>query len=193
MSKGKEHEPAEVSQAVFHCLASGACCALLLIGCGGSAVRSTTPFLPPVGNAPLASPTPLAVDRLSLLPTLPADATAQSHAASCHNDLQFLEDLTIPDGTLVAPGAALDKQWRVKNSGDCNWDERYRLRLVNGNALGAEPEQALYPARAGAEAVLRILFTAPLEAGTYYSEWQAYAPDNTSFGDPVFLQVIVSP
>ena len=74
----------------------------------------------------------------------------------------------------MAPGSTLDKQWLVQNSGDCNWDARYRLRLISGDALGAATEQALYPARAGTQATLRILFTAPQEAGDYVSEWQAF-------------------
>lgn len=165
---------------------------LCLHGCGERAAAPTL-FVPPGGHVLSLSPTPLPADQYSLLATATPSAAAPLPVSPCRNNLQFLEDLTIPDGTLVAPGSLLDKQWRVKNSGDCHWDSRYRLRLVNGEALGATPEQALYPARAGTEAVLRIQFTAPLEAGVYRSEWQAYAPDNTPFGDPVFIEIIVSP
>jgi methionine-rich copper-binding protein CopC len=54
-------------------------------------------------------------------------------------------------------------------------------------------EQALYPARAGAQAKLRILFTAPQAAGTYQSSWQAIAPDGTAFGAVVSIQITISP
>jgi hypothetical protein len=90
------------------------------------------------------------------------------------NGLTFISDLTIDDDTVVTPGSSLDKQWLVQNSGTCNWDGRYRLRLINDVALGALPEQALYPARAGLQATVRINFTAPMDAGTYTSDWQAF-------------------
>ncbi len=51
---------------------------------------------------------------------------------ACINNLTYLEDLTLPDGTVVKPGESLDKRWLVENSGTCNWDENYRLffRLI---------------------------------------------------------------
>ncbi|HTX93069.1 MAG TPA: NBR1-Ig-like domain-containing protein [Anaerolineales bacterium] len=111
----------------------------------------------------------------------------------CVTGLSFLYDITIPDGTAVAPGSRLDKQWLVQNSGSCNWDDSYRLRLVSGNAMGAPTEQALFPARAGTQATIRIVFTAPQDAGEYTSEWQAYAPDGTPFGTSFFIKITVSP
>jgi hypothetical protein len=101
--------------------------------------------------------------------------------------------LTVPDGSLIPPGASIDKQWLVTNSGTCDWDSSYRLRFVGGDPLGADAEQALYPARAGRQATLRILFTAPAAAGTYQSAWQAISPDGTAFGDAIYITVNVSP
>jgi hypothetical protein len=85
----------------------------------------------------------------------------------------------------------VDKQWLVTNSGTCNWDSKYRLKWVGGDPLGAAAEQALYPARAGTEVTLRILFTAPAEPGTYGSTWQAFDPDGIAFGDPVYVEIVV--
>jgi hypothetical protein len=103
----------------------------------------------------------------------------------------FLEDLTIPDGTQVAPGEPLDKRWRVQNGGTCNWDQTYGIQLIGGPELGAPNEQALYPARSGSEAVIRMLFTAPEEPGVYSSAWQAHDPNGNPFGDPFFIEVEV--
>jgi len=109
----------------------------------------------------------------------------------CTNNLTFLQDNTVPDNTTVSAGAQIDKQWLVQNSGTCNWDISYRLRHIGGDALGAPTEQTLYPARTGTQATIRILFTAPPEAGTYESAWQAFGSDGNAFGDPVFLKIIV--
>ncbi len=117
-------------------------------------------------------------------PSVPADA-------NCSSNLKFIQDLTIPDGTAVPPGASLDKQWLVENSGTCAWDERYRLRLIAGPELGALTEQYLVPARGGSQAVLRIVFTAPAEPGPYRSAWQAFSPSGDPFGDPIFIDILV--
>ena len=101
--------------------------------------------------------------------------------------------MTIPDGTTVTPAEPVDKQWLVTNAGTCDWDAGYRLKLISGDAMGAPTEQALYPARAGTQATLRIAFTAPETAGTYQNQWQAVAPDGTTFGESVYMQISVSP
>lgn len=105
--------------------------------------------------------------------------------------MAFVADLTIPDGTVVSPGANVDKSWLVQNNGSCNWDSRYRLKFVGGLDMGAAIEQALYPARAGTQATIRINFIAPSEPGTYSTAWQAIDPFGEPFGDPVFMEIIV--
>ena len=128
---------------------------------------------------------PTSVPTITMLQPQPTPSIA------CKDNLLFINDVTIPDNTVVAPGIVLDKQWLVQNNGNCNWDTRYRLRLVSGAALGASPEQALYPARAGTQVNLRILFTAPQETGDYVSEWQAFDANGIPFGDSFFMKIIV--
>ena len=111
----------------------------------------------------------------------------------CSDALTFIEDLTIPDGMQVSPGAVLDKRWRVENSGTCNWDESYSIQRTAGQELGAPERLALYPARSGVETMLRIQFIAPEEPGTYRSAWQAYNPLGEAFGDPFYVEFTVSP
>jgi hypothetical protein len=125
---------------------------------------------------------------------VPAGSVSTPHVTAttvCSNNLTFESDLTIPDGSDVATGSSLDKRWQVKNSGSCNWDDGYSLRLVDGDGLGIDPEQLLYPARAGSDLPLRLVFTAPQEPGTYRSAWQAFSPEGDAFGDPVFIEIAV--
>jgi hypothetical protein len=119
------------------------------------------------------------------------DPGQPSPTAPCQDNLVFRSDITIPDGTRVQPDSTLDKRWEVTNNGSCNWKETYRVRLIAGPDLGAQPEQSLYPARSGSQAVLRIVFKAPDEAGTYRSAWQAFNPQGEPFGDPFFIEVVV--
>jgi hypothetical protein len=85
----------------------------------------------------------------------------------------------------------LDKRWLVQNSGTCNWEASYAVKLVAGPDLGASLEQSLFPARSGTEAVIRLIFTAPEEPGTYRSAWQAFGPGGEAFGDPFFIEIVV--
>jgi hypothetical protein len=161
------------------------CLCCILTGCSGS---QATFYLPPT-SAVEQTPT----DGSAGLPETKA-AQAQQPAPSatpdCANDLTYLMDLTIPDGSQVAPGSSLDKRWKVQNSGTCNWDERYQVKLVSGSDLGAQA-QPLYPARGGTEFIIQIIFTAPGEPGTYQSAWQAHDPQGNPFGDLFYIQVVV--
>ena len=114
---------------------------------------------------------------------------APTASPACTNNLTYLQDLSIPDGSQVATGSMLDKRWKVRNSGTCNWDDNYQIKLVDGNELGAK-EQSLYPARSGTELTIQIIFTAPNEPGTYQSAWQAYDPQGNPFGDLFYIQIV---
>jgi hypothetical protein len=88
-------------------------------------------------------------------------------------------------------GGEIPKRWEVENSGSCNWQENYRVRLIAGSEMSAQPEQALHPARSGTRAVIRIVFKAPPEPGAYRSAWQAFNPQGEPFGDPFFIEILV--
>jgi hypothetical protein len=144
---------------------------------------TTAPEMTPVIVRPSSTPT--------LTPT-PSEVSPTATPA-CEDDLRFVEDLTIPDGDRVAPGELVDKRWLVENAGTCNWNRRYRLRLVEGIDLQAPEEQALYPARSGTQAVIRVQFRAADSPGRFRSAWQAYNPQGQAFGDLIYVEVVVRP
>jgi hypothetical protein len=112
---------------------------------------------------------------------------------ACTDGLAFLGDLTYPDRTKVAPGQPLEKRWKVRNSGQCDWGPEYRFRWIGGTKLAARDEFALYPAVAGSEAVLVIPMIAPTAAGEYTSNWSAVSPLGVPFGDQLYIDIIVAP
>ena len=158
-----------------------------------SSTSSLTPFRPPTAQAPLIEPTfiinptqPIVVVESSPLPTI----IPTIRPDECSSNLTFVSDLTIPDNTSITYGSTIDKQWVVENSGTCHWSSDYRLKHIGGAALGAPEEIALYPARAGTQATIQILFTAPFTDGDYESAWQAIDPQGIAFGDPIFIRII---
>jgi hypothetical protein len=152
-----------------------------------------TPFRPPTKPAPtqiLSTITPIPAI-YTPIPTSTVTATATE--SPCINSLEFLQDVTIPDGTTVSFGETINKQWLAKNNGTCDWDSTYHLKWIGGDPLGAAQEQILFPAKAGTQATLRINFTAPSVEGPFESAWQAYGPDGNAFGDPIYMKIVVSP
>lgn len=172
---------------------------LLLTGCAlVTSLRqpepgSYQPFIPPT-----IAPTPLPTQTPSLAPSGPEEEIEEGSSefsdlsdTECRDNLTFISDITIPDGTVVVAGSTLDKQWEVENSGTCNWEEGYQIQLITGEDLGAEPEQGLIPARSGSRVTIRIVFAAPDEPGNYRSAWQAYNPQGNAFGDPFYIDITV--
>ena len=171
---------------------------LFLSGCSpivqkSSGLQQTPYFRPPDAGEKITTP---GAETLASVPTNPGiSSTEQSQpaeSAQCKDSLVFVKDLTIPDGTVIAPESTLDKRWEITNNSNCNWGEGYRVRLIAGPELGAQKEQALYPARSGTQAVIRILFKAPVEPGSYRSAWQAFNAQGEPFGDPFFIDIVVS-
>ena len=166
----------------------------LLIACACSPVSTATPFRPPTLPAPLIEPTliinptkVIVVVQSTPLPTILPTVDAEE----CFSNLTFIEDITIPDNSFVTFGSSIDKQWLVENSGTCHWNSDYRLKHIGGAVLEAPEEIALYPARAGTQTIIKILFTAPFTDGVYESAWQAHDPDGIAFGDPIYVRVVV--
>ena len=154
-----------------------------------------TPFVPPTNPAPLIEPTLIIVPtpttnkvQIIQLPTV----IPTLDQSNCENNLTFIEDITIPDNSFIPFGQAINKQWRVENSGTCNWNAEYRLIHISGGELGAPEEIALYPARAGTQIVITITFTAPYAEGIYESAWQAFDPNGLPFGDPIYMRIIAT-
>lgn len=166
---------------------------------------SSTSYLPLTGLEPSSVYIPPTQASTPYMVVLPGEETGLAQPVStgelveqqatptpsCTNNLRFIEDLSIPDGTVVSPGIPLDKRWNLENNGTCNWDQDYRVRLVGGPEMGAKAEQALYPARSGAQATIRMVFVAPQEPGAYRSAWQAHDPDGQPFGDIFYIDIVV--
>jgi len=175
-------------------VATTASIAGLLAGACGPQATPTLFVAPTMAAASPAAPlvpadVPTAIPEATIVPT----PLVPTPTPPCVDGLTYVQDLTIPDGSIVTPGQILDKRWQVSNSGTCNWDARYRLRLVGGDAMGASVSLLLFPARAGAEATIRIFFTAPQAAGTYECQWQAADPAGVPFGQVISMVIVVSP
>ncbi|HSA99821.1 MAG TPA: NBR1-Ig-like domain-containing protein [Anaerolineales bacterium] len=167
---------------------------ILLSAVGCSPASTPTPFRPPTAQAPLIEPTfiihptqQIIVIQSTPLPTIVPTVDPKN----CSNNLKYVQDLTVPDDTIMTFGMTFDKQWLVENSGTCNWSSDYRFKHIGGGALGAPEEIALYPARAGTQAIIQVRFTTPFTEGVYESAWQAVDANGAPFGDPLYIRITV--
>ncbi len=143
----------------------------------------------PFGGTP--QPLPTLTPNPTFIISSESSSGVKSSGLDCENDARFLEDLTFPDGEIVTPGQTIDKRWSVQNLGTCDWTSGYRLIHLGKDDFEAPETVALFPARAGTNAVWQVELRAPQEVGQYISQWQAQAPDGSKFGDVVYILITV--
>ena len=112
---------------------------------------------------------------------------------NCNSYLTYLDDVTVPDGSIFVPGDEIVKTWSVRNDGDCAWSDKYSLRYIDGSAMEADSRQSLPALEPGEEGEVTVVFTAPQNAGSYYSGWQAYDAKGDPFGDDIYIEIYVDP
>lgn len=93
------------------------------------------------------------------------DATTSPDAA-CKDGAVLLEDVTVPDNSLMPRGEKFTKTWRFMNTGKCQWSG-YTIAFVAGDRMGS-PDSAPVPAtEAGKTVDVSIELTAPSIDGAY--------------------------
>jgi hypothetical protein len=91
------------------------------------------------------------MDRDTAAPAESAPAPTAAPAATvppaadgpCEDVALFMSDVTIPDGTLIEPGAEFVKTWQLRNTGTCAWNEDYTLAQIAGEGLTITNAEAL--------------------------------------------------
>jgi hypothetical protein len=97
--------------------------------------------------------------------------------------VQYVSDVSIPDGTTMAPGAQFTKTWRLKNIGTCAWSTSYQLVFFSGDQMGAS-SSATFPKNVavGETVDISINMTAPAVAGSYRGYWMFKNANGALFG-----------
>jgi hypothetical protein len=127
-----------------------------------------TPVTPPptiTGTPPTITPGPVTVP-----------------PSSCDR-AQFVADVNVPDGTVMAPGATFTKTWRLKNIGQCAWTTSYQLVFFSGQQMGA-PASVPFPQNVavGQTVDISVNMTAPSTAGSYRGYWMFKNASGALFG-----------
>jgi len=84
---------------------------------------------------------------------------------------QFVRDVSIPDGSIFAPGAAFTKTWRLRNAGTCTWSG-YSLVFDSGDAMNGASPTTIGSVGPGQEVDVSVNLTAPATNGSYRGFWR---------------------
>jgi hypothetical protein len=96
---------------------------------------------------------------------------------------QFVADVTVPDGTTIAPGATFTKTWRLRNIGNCIWTTSYALVFNSGTAMTSQTAVNFPNNVAPGQTVdLSVQLTAPTTPGQYIGYWQLRDGSGNIFG-----------
>lgn len=112
----------------------------------------------------------------------PGPITPTVPPSSC-DKVQFIADVTVPDGTTFAPGATFTKTWRLKNIGSCGWTTSYQLVFFSGAQMGAGTSATFPKNVAVGETVdISINLTAPNNPDSYRGFWMFKNANGALFG-----------
>jgi len=151
----------------------------------------------PTATATPAVPT---VAATSALTATPMDTSTpqplDSNGKPCY--AASVQDITVPDGMLFAPGSAFTKTWRMLNLGNCPWDPSYALIFQTGDAMGTILKVPLTTTVLPGQSVdISVDMTAPATDGDYKGYWRMATPYGGTFGvgtydQSIYVQITVS-
>ncbi|PUZ47632.1 hypothetical protein GQ55_7G181900 [Panicum hallii var. hallii] len=117
-------------------------------------------------------------------------------APAVKTDCRFIKDVTIPDGTPMAPSIPFTKIWRMCNSGSTTWPYGIQLVWVGGDhlkclssvGLAISANRGLNPWE---ETDVTVDFLAPAKPGRYISYWRLALPSGVKFGQQIWVHIQV--
>ena len=143
----------------------------------------------------MVTPTPLPSETPTITPSLPPitatatlppvvdSPTPAPPSADLPDKVEFVDDITIKDGTDMAPGTKFTKTWRFKNIGTTTWTKAYTLVHVSDDAIDSPDSVPLPQKVAPGETVdISVDMTAPKTYGTHISYWKFKNDSGEYFG-----------
>jgi hypothetical protein len=94
--------------------------------------------------------------------------------------IDFVNDITIPDGTRMAPGEAYTKVWRLQNTGSMQLPSNAKLVFLSGDKMSGPMTTDLPDAEAGQQFDITMDLVAPNEEGEYEGCWNITLVDSDS-------------
>jgi len=107
---------------------------------------------------------------------------------------RLVQDVTVPDGTIMAPNCEFVKTWRIRNESTAVWQPDFVFVFRKGDCLSNI--QSIHLSKVvnpGEEIDISIPMKAPSTFGRYLSVWRLGTCANVKpFGQPFYVRVIVA-
>ncbi len=153
---------------------------------------------PEASATPTATATPTETTTTTASPTddatqaAPTQENSAPPAANC-DAATFAEDVSIPDGTQLAPDTDFIKTWKILNSGTCTWNTDYVVVFVDGSDMdGDSPTYLTVDAVPPGNVVdISVEMTSPDTTGKYTGYWRMQNADGVVFGDTFYVEIEV--
>jgi pSer/pThr/pTyr-binding forkhead associated (FHA) protein len=111
---------------------------------------------------------------------------------ACTPNAELVKHVSIADGTVIEPGARIDKVWKVKNTGTCTWGESYLLVFDSGvSQMGAPDYQALPKTAPDKTTNIGVTMIAPFSPGTYTAGFRLKSPTGEYFGPELSTTIVI--
>ncbi len=162
-----------------------------------AAIDTSSGTLTPVSTpTPFESPTATGFPQYvftpqdTVVPVSPSPVTVQT-ISSCNNS-SFVSDVSIPDGTILAPGQSFVKTWAFQNTGTCTWTTNYQLVYTSGEKMGGATVKLVGTVSPTQQDQVSVSLVAPVAEGTYTGFWRLADDQGNQFGVSVFVKIVVS-
>jgi hypothetical protein len=157
---------------------------LIVLAAGLAACNPSAQANPTAGEGPaLSAGAGTPARTVSPSPSGTFTPTATTPPLPC-NLTTVAKHITIPDGTIMAPGTPFTKTWQLKNIGSCKWSADYQLVFDHGDRMNESDSWAFPPVSvaSGSYASVSVDLVAPAAEGTYQAFFKIRAADGTTFG-----------
>lgn len=145
--------------------------------------------------AQVVEPTPVVPEDMAIsreITLADVDEVRADNAPTCLNGMMFLNDISLPDRTILIPNMAATKTWKIKNTGTCTWDSTYTFNYVKGSVLGPTSVKIDKLVAPGESYEVSVDLVTPAANGEYTSWWQMRSTNGTNFGQTIWYDILVS-
>ena len=180
--------------------------ALVLAGCGSGLSDEDFKATRAAALTELALPTetlPIPTETITQTPTAgnaetpPTPSVTRAatqppavNAPLC-DDSAYVNDVSIPDGTVLQPGEGFVKTWSLLNTGTCTWTTAYGIDFASGDRMDGVITYVPREVEPGDSMEISVGLWAPTAPKTYTGYWRLKNADGTFFGQLVYVQIVV--
>ena len=145
--------------------------------------------IPPT-TTPASSPSPMTLVASQLPINTLVSASSTSEAAQGCDNSAYLNDVTIPDGTVMTAGQTFTKTWAVQNTGTCTWNTDYKLVFSFGTTMNGTSTAINQSVEPSGQTQISVNLVAPSSLGNYTGTWKMQNAQGQYFG--TLLTVVIN-